>query len=231
MMMRGRSRLNESKKESKKKKEKLSWLKRISSSAVIQALMLATTKNRHFVAMFCSSLAISQISARLIAGGRRSFLGQQRYAFPFFFGLIWFLFYNTRVVETPVLRFQRSFFNVHIVQRAMLASLRFRPIFYAYNRHAQTVVCFVLSIVECVFKTYRYERETIVGFDGRNQHIDWAVPYTDVVSKSLQRVDRSMNARSPVIILVHGLGDDRYVPYVFCSLSLSLSLSTPSMLI
>ena len=50
-MMRGRSRLNESKKESKKKKEKVSWLKRISSSAVIQALMLATTKNRHFVAV------------------------------------------------------------------------------------------------------------------------------------------------------------------------------------
>ena len=46
-MMRGRH----SKNEKSKKKEKLSWLKRISSSAVIQALMLATTKNRHFVAV------------------------------------------------------------------------------------------------------------------------------------------------------------------------------------
>ena len=48
----------------------------------------------------------------------------------------------------------------------------------------------------------------------------------DVVSKSLQRVDRSMNARSPVIILVHGLGDDRYVPYVRVSTLLSLRAQT-----
>jgi hypothetical protein len=38
--------------ESKKnKKNNVSWIGRISSSAVFQALMLATTKNRHFVAM------------------------------------------------------------------------------------------------------------------------------------------------------------------------------------
>ena len=55
--------------------------------------------------------------------------------------LVFVLQYQSR--GDPVLRFQRFF---AFIAQFMLASLRFRPIFYAYNRHAQTVVCFVLSL-------------------------------------------------------------------------------------
>lgn len=184
---------------------------------MLQSLLLATARNRHFVSMVVSSFAISQISVRVLVG-RAAFFRSQRYAFLFFFGLIWHLFYKFRVIESPILRFQRSFWNVHIVQRSMLPSLVFRPIFYAYNRHAQTVVCFVLSFVECLFSTYRYERETIKGFDGKEQFIDWAVHSSETPSKSLRRVDMEMSSLAPVVILIHGLGDDRSIPYIqrFC---------------
>jgi hypothetical protein len=66
--------------------------------------------------------------------------GQERRALAAtFVGLQYTLYYWFRVVEVPVVRFQRTFWNVSVVEKAQLLRRQFRPIFWMTNRHLQTV--------------------------------------------------------------------------------------------
>lgn len=56
-----------------------------------------------------------------------------------FVGLQYTLYYWFRVVEVPVVRFQRTFWNVSVVEKAQLLRRQFRPTFWMTNRHLQTV--------------------------------------------------------------------------------------------
>lgn len=49
------------------------------------------------------------------------------------------LYYGYRVVEVPVVRFRRTFWNVSVVEKAQLLRRPFRPTFWMTNRHLQTV--------------------------------------------------------------------------------------------
>ena len=50
-----------------------------------------------------------------------------------------------------VVDYQRTFWNMQIAEKAKLHKVTFRPVFWAFNRHAQTTVCLVLSAFEWLF--------------------------------------------------------------------------------
>jgi hypothetical protein len=93
-------------------------------------------------------LANMMLSALLLtyAGSKSNIVpkgqGLRRKAvFPVFFTVVWYLYYNFRVREMGRVRFQRTFYNTQIVEKAKLAQIKFNPVFWAFNRHAQTVTC------------------------------------------------------------------------------------------
>ena len=59
------------------------------------------------------------------------------------------LYYCLRVVEVPVVRFHRTFWNVSIVEKAQLMRRRFYPIFWMTNRHLQTVLGAIAADLTC----------------------------------------------------------------------------------
>jgi len=149
-----------------------------------------------------------------------------RRSFPLFLSVAWALLYKWNVVETPRVFYRRTFWNTHIVEKSKIAQTEFWPVFWLFNRHAQTVICFALSALEWIWAPeIHYARETIPCHDEPNeQFIDWA-HYSSVVDTSLPGhgienlgydvEDRGAeNLETPVVICVHGLGDHRDIPYV-----------------
>ena len=67
---------------------------------------------------------------------------------PFFFSLLWALHYRFSVVETAKIRFVRTFFNTHIVEKAQLAQIPFYPLIWGYNGHTMTGLFTMLCEVE-----------------------------------------------------------------------------------
>ena len=57
------------------------------------------------------------------------------------YGFYYFLF----VVEAPVVRFHRTFYNVSIVEKTALGRRWFYPTWWMANRHLQTVVGSIFS--------------------------------------------------------------------------------------
>jgi hypothetical protein len=127
--------------------------------------------------------------------------------FPIFFGTLWMLYYRFRVIEHARAHYQPTFFNVHIVEKAALTRTTFAPVPWAYNKHAQTVLCLALSAVEWVFRKLSVTRETIIGFDDSPQYIDWL--YFGSAGRALYQ-----RKELPILLLIHGLGDDNNHPYM-----------------
>lgn len=124
-------------------------------------------------------------------------------------GLVWVIFYYFRVVEHGKAQFQRTFFNVQIAEKARLTQEKFRPVFWAYNAHAQTVICLLIAHLEVLLsKKIRVARETIEGWDGNPLFIDWLHLGKD------QENGIQHDLEEPIILLVHGLGDDTSHPYM-----------------
>ena len=93
-----------------------------------------------------------------------------------FFALVLYsIFYSKYVVEAPVFRYKRTFFNVSIVQKMRPSQLVYYPTFWAFNRHAQTVLLFMLGHIEWLWSSLDYSRERVKARDGNILHLDWAV--------------------------------------------------------
>ena len=140
------------------------------------------------------------------------------------------------------MRFQRTFFNTFIVERAKLPRLIFAPTAYAFNRHAQTGVLFMLSHIEWLWQQQLFFRREFVDSGDRFKsklHLDWAVWHgedeADAVEgpagdrpRSFARVigpeheyeanhvrDHGDDSHgSPILLLIHGLGDSTDHPYI-----------------
>jgi len=167
------------------------------------------------------------VSGAVTWAARRLFGFRANRTFPAFLMTIWALIYKWRVVESPKIFFRRTYWNTHVVEKAKLAQTEFWPVFWAFNRHAQTVTCFAISALEWLWaRPILYEREVIPCHDEPNeQFIDWAY-YKTEVNTSLPGhgepaepvhdfEDRSAGHwETPIIICIHGLGDHRDIPYL-----------------
>ena len=80
------------------------------------------------------------------------------------------------------------------------------------HRHAQTISLYALSSLEWIWaEPIRYTREEIPAFDAPNVlYLDWA----RVGDKAKHKITHQQGNDAPVILLVHGLGDDREIPYM-----------------
>ena len=77
-----------------------------------------------------------------------SFLSKFSASVAALFALILYtIYYSKYVVETPVFRHKRTYFNVSVVEKMRPSSSRM-PTFWAFNRHAQTVMLFMLGHIE-----------------------------------------------------------------------------------
>jgi hypothetical protein len=119
-----------------------------------------------------------------------------------FFASIWVLYWRFYVIEHAVASYKPTFFNVHLVEKAGLTRQRFAPVFWAYNKHAQSVVCLALAFLGST--PLNTHRETFEGFDESPQYLDWLY-FGD---PNHQKTDL------PIILMVHGLGDDNDHPYM-----------------
>jgi predicted alpha/beta-fold hydrolase len=172
------------------------------------ALMIAL-KSRTLWGMLLSSLGVA-MSLRKALGWS---IGK---TFGFAFSLMYSLIYTWKVVEAPTVSFKRTYWNSTIVEKSRIASTMFYPVFWAFNAHAQTVSCFVLSHLEWFFwaEPINFEREYIPAFDSPNElFLDWASPSSEAKHK-IQHHKQDAKLDSPVILCIHGLGDDRDVPYL-----------------
>jgi len=131
------------------------------------------------------------------------------------------LYYFFWVVETPVLRFHRTFWNVSIMEKARLLRRPFWPLFWMTNRHLQTVVGSIAGDLYWMFrKPVTYDRQEVTAFDGSSLQLDWYAnndafadpdqPYGDgltnlsfmaqsshFVRQSMRRVATTLKLRAP----------------------------------
>ncbi len=169
------------------------------------------------------------------------------FSFRGMFLTFWGLYYYFRVRESPVVRFQRTFFNTFIVEKAQLTKMPFNPCPWAFNRHAQTGALLVLSSLEWLWQTnLDWARERVPARDGfgNELHLDWAVwhgehtrgddddaaegpagdrgrrfaagtaPSVRGSSLGPDEEEEADAVGSPIVLLVHGLGDDVHHPYM-----------------
>ncbi|GAB5354139.1 hypothetical protein AAMO2058_000094200 [Amorphochlora amoebiformis] len=132
--------------------------------------------------------------------------------FGLFFSLVWGIYYRYFVREVPTVKYIRTLWNSMIVEKAQLQKATFSPTVWAYNRHAQTIICLALSSIEFLWDhRIDFEEEKIESFDTENnpknlQRIHWA---------SMGRVPAEQTESSrPIVVIVPGFGDNRYHPYV-----------------
>lgn len=150
-------------------------------------------------------------------------------SFRYFFCYCWGLYYYFRIREAPLVRFQRTCFNTAVVEKSKITNMIFAPTFWAFNRHAQTGVLFALSHIEWLFHTdLHWQREEIPSSDS----FTWTNPSTGEISRNMLHLDwstwRDVNENdsegpagdgfratgNPIVVLVHGLGDDVNHPYI-----------------
>lgn len=62
------------------------------------------------------------------------------------------------------------------MEKAKISQTKFHPVIWAFNRHAQTVTCYLISFLESLWSDkVEFQRECIPAYDGINDiFIDWA---------------------------------------------------------
>lgn len=194
----------------------LFWLRRRSRRTWVSKALLSASfalRSRTIRNMILAAGGVSWLSRRLGYDLNRPFTTT--------LAIMWLMYYYFRVIEHGVARYQRTYWNVHIVEKAKLSRTPFHPVVWGYNRHAQTVVCFIVAHLEWLWSSgIKVNREEIIGFDGNKQYLDW-LNWTSSAQK-LQRtaseVNRDVESASdngaPIALLIHGLGDDNEHPYM-----------------
>jgi predicted alpha/beta-fold hydrolase len=194
-------------------------------NGLIQSTVWAVRTSKSLRALTAGAFIFSILSRYITRRSSQSTL----LSFRYFFIYCWGLYYYFKIREFPVVRFQRTFFNTYIVEKSQLSKMSFAPTFWAFNRHAQTGVLFALSHIEWLFHTdLHWQREEIQSMDT----FTWKNPTTGVVEQNMLHLDWAIwrddnenmsegpagdgyrSTGTPIVILVHGLGDDINHPYV-----------------
>ena len=153
------------------------------------------------------------LSAGFVAWFSKHLFGMRaKRTFPLFFFTIWGLIYQYRVIETPKVWFHRTYWNTHIVEKSKISKTAFHPVYWAFNRHAQTITCYLISAIEWLWSDpIVYTREEIPSYDGVNvQFLDHAGFREDGEGESAGVGKETL----PIVLCIHGLGDHREIPYI-----------------
>lgn len=150
------------------------------------------------------------------------------------FLIVWAAFYRLFVVENARVRFQRTFFNIQVAERAGLATELFKPTPWAFAAPAQTITCLGVSNITDRFTARQvvYSREVVKDtFDGNSQFLDWArfeseedsteafTRFHAIRASSAQQWEAEAAVSedfdpAPLILLIHGFGEHRFHPPV-----------------
>ena len=192
--------------------------KRVVSREVFRSWLVTLRRSKLLFNMFGSGAIFALLSQTPLR-----WLGLQFSRARVFAGYVvgfWATQYYLHYMEYPHARFQRTFWNVHIVEKARLLKLRFDPIPWLMNTHQQTLVGFVLGHMEwALFNTVTYRRELVRAYDGNDLFLDWIEHPDDEYDHSSantnqKRMSDRQLATLPVVLIVHGLGDHRFIPYI-----------------
>ena len=194
--------------------------------------------HRSFWGAFLQALKSRTMHGTLLASGVMSFALRRAFNLPpgrmfiVFFSLVWSLIYRWRVVENPTISFRRTYWNSTLVEKAKIAETPFAPVLWGFNRlvfiflslkfwvlkltfenrHAQTISLYALSQLEWLWaEPIKYTREEIPAFDPPNVlFLDWAKAGDSAKHKIIHQQGND----APVVLFIHGLGDDREIPYM-----------------
>jgi len=132
--------------------------------------------------------------------------------FVAFFTTLWTLIYRWRVVENPTVSFRRTYWNSTLVEKAKIPETTFAPVIWGFNRHAQSITLYALSNLEWLWaEPIVYAREEVPAFDHPNVlYLDWA----KTGEGAKHKISHQQGNDAPVVLLIHGLGDDKEIPYM-----------------
>lgn len=186
----------------------LYWLSRRKQREIVIRALRST-----LLALKSRTIRNMIVAASTLSAGFRFVGAPINRPFTIAMGLVWVMYYYFRVIEHGVAKYKHTFWNVHIVQKARLTRTKFYPVIWGFNRHSQTVVCFLLAHFEWLWSSkIKVHRETVIGNDGNPQFIDWL--HLGSKKKHKREEETQFGPESPICLLIHGLGDDNDHPYM-----------------
>ena len=206
---------------------------RSSTKLTLRTLYWGLFRSRGLRNIFILAIFVSIASRHLFKGLTR------KISFPVSFAIVWYLYYRTFVLSPSKLRCQRTFFNIQVIEKAQLATTKFQPTPWGFNRHSQTILLYMLSHIELWWlNPLRYTKELVscsgpctpqelywVELDNeplgaRNPLLDSSrgdEVFVDSKGTSSDEADESDGVivdpeymNEPILLLIHGLGNDRH---------------------
>jgi predicted alpha/beta-fold hydrolase len=219
---------------------------RSNAHMAFRSLYWSLLRSRGLRNIIITAIILSIISRHVFKGLTR------KISFPTSLMIVWYLYYKVLVVTPCKLRCQRTFFNIQVIEKARLATTKFLPTPWGFNRHSQTILLYIISQLEQLWvNPIRFHKELVVCPGPTSpQAIFWVVPPSDASRYSSVDPIRGgdemfVDARSnmtgtnspndpesssddnasgtnsnfvqvdseymnePILILIHGLGNDR----------------------
>jgi len=175
-------------------------------------------RHRSFWGAFVVALKSRTMYGTLLASGATAYMLRRVFNVPpgrvfvAFFATVWSLIYRWRVVENPTVSFRRTYWNSTLVEKAKIAETPFAPVIWGFNRHAQSISLYALSGIEWLWaEPIRFVREEVPAFDAPNVlFLDWA----KAGDGAKHKISHQQGGDAPVVLFIHGLGDDREIPYM-----------------
>eukprot|EP00466_Bigelowiella_natans_P014410 jgi/Bigna1/67198/fgenesh1_pg.3_\ len=151
--------------------------RRVVTEMIFRSGLLALRSPR-FINIATTAAILTYTCRRLGFHGRR--VG---YLFGLFFSVVWAIYCRKATIsskngrhragenryfvrEMPRVKYVRTMWNAMIVEKAKLQKAEFCPTIWAFNRHAQTIICLVVSSIEFLWDDeIEFEMEKISSFD------------------------------------------------------------------
>ena len=122
----------------------------------LRTLYWGILRSRGMRNIVITAVLLSIFSRNMVRGLTR------KISFPVSFIIVWYLYYKAFVVAPSKLRCQRTFFNIQVIEKAQLATTKFHPTPWAFSRHAQTILMYMLSHLELWWQNpLRYGKELV----------------------------------------------------------------------
>ena len=160
---------------------------RSSTKLTLRTIYWGLLRSRGLRNIFITAVILSIVSRSLFKGLTRTM------SFPASFAIVWYLYYKAFVVAPSKLRCQRTFFNIQVIEKAQLATTKFYPTPWGFNRHSQTILMFMLSHLELWWQNpLRYSKELVVcGGPCSPQELFWVELEHEAVGARNPIIDRS----------------------------------------
>lgn len=129
---------------------------RSGTKLTLRSLYWGFLRSRGMRNIVITAFILSILSRSMVKGLTR------KISFPASFIIVWWLYYKAFVVSPSKLRCQRTFFNIQVIEKAQLATTKFHPTPWAFSRHAQTILMYMISHLELWWQNpLRYSKELV----------------------------------------------------------------------